>query len=85
MAEEPARDVAIDLCIKAWLELDTTRQVGFAGAGSIPWDKIVAWCEFHAHELDHEAAVQLCDVIRQLDIDRARREASRRAIENATK
>jgi hypothetical protein len=48
--------------------------------GPIPWTAIVTWCEVHAHELDREAAMQLIYVIRHLDIERAQREASKRAL-----
>lgn len=47
-------------------------------AGWIPWDSMVAWCDFHA--LDYEAARILIRVIRQLDIDRAEREESDRQL-----
>lgn len=67
-SQEPPRDYAVARCIQAWGDLSTCRSVGWA-VGAIPWDKIVAWCEFHG--LDYEAAQILVHVIRTLDIEHA--------------
>lgn len=75
----PERDYAIDLCVRAWNELDTCRSIGME-AGAIPWTAIAQWCDWHADELDRDAALQLIDVIRQIDKDRADRRARERAL-----
>lgn len=51
-------------------------------AGAIPWTAIASWCEYHHDDLDRDAAVQLTNVIHQLDADYLTREASRRAFEH---
>jgi hypothetical protein len=71
------------LCVHAWHELSTCRGIGMA-MGPIPWTAIVTWCEFHSDELDRDAAVQLIHVIRQLDNDRAEREAAKQALAKMT-
>lgn len=68
-------------CIAAWHDLGTCRMIGMA-VGPIPWTAIVTWCDFH--ELDRESAMILIHVIRQLDNERAEREASRQALANIT-
>lgn len=81
-AEEPERDEVVTMCVRAWRELETCREIGME-IGAIRWDAILAWCEFHEHELDHEAATQIMAVIRHLDVERAQREASKRALASA--
>lgn len=82
LVDEPPRDYAMNLCIQAWGDLNTCRTIGMV-AGPIPWTAIAKWCEWHAEELDRSAAMTLIHVIRQLDIDRAEREAAKRAIDAA--
>lgn len=48
--------------------------------GPIPYTAILIWCEFE--RLDHEATVLMKTVIRQLDNDRAEREASKQRLKN---
>lgn len=78
--DEPERDQAIDLCIRAWRELDTCRAIGMA-VGPIPVTSIYTWCEFHSHEVDRDAAMMITHVILQLDSERSEREARKRALD----
>ncbi len=80
MVDQPEHDEAIDLCVEAWQDLSTCRPIGMA-VGAIPWPAIVQWCEWH--EIDHDIAVILVRIIRQLDNDRAEAEASKRRLEQA--
>lgn len=70
----------IDLVITAWRELDTCRQIGM-DVGPIPWTATRDWCEFH--ELGRSATIQIQAAVRFLDIERAQREASKRALAGA--
>jgi hypothetical protein len=80
-AKEPPRDIVIDRLITAWHDLSTCRAICMA-MGPIPFTAIVAWAEFNS--LDHEEALVLKHVIRQLDNDHAEREESRRAHDRIT-
>lgn len=77
---QPPRDYAVAQCVRAWHELGTERQLGFA-VGPIPVSKVWAWCDRHG--LDGEAEDVLVHVIRTLDNERARAAAAQAAIKTA--
>lgn len=80
-ASEPPRDYAVTRCVQAWNDLSTCRPIGMA-VGPIPWTSIVTWCEYHG--FDREASDVMLYVIRQLDAERAEREAKDAEIARAT-
>jgi hypothetical protein len=63
------------MCVHAWHDLHSERQLGFSGAGLIPWSRIVEWCRLRG--FDREATLLIVAVIRKQDHDRAEREASK--------
>lgn len=76
-AKEPARDPAMNLCLRAWSDLVTCRAVGF-GDGRIPWTACDRWCE--RHRFDEESSDVLWAVIQRMDIE----DLERRAFEART-
>lgn len=78
---EPGRNYATDLCVHAWNDLNTCRTIGMA-AGPIPWTSIVTWCDWH--QLDRETSQVVLAVVQKLDADLSEREASKRALAEAT-
>lgn len=72
------------LCVAAWRDLESTRTqivvpIGMGGAvitqSSIAWPRVKEWCEFQGLAKDETGIV--VSVLRRLDGDRAKREASR--------
>lgn len=80
LAGQPPIDVAMRMCVRAWRDLGTCRQVGMA-VGAIPFTAILTWAEFH--RLDRDATTVLIDVVQKLDRDFAEREASKHALRGA--
>lgn len=80
LEKEPERDLAVQLCLRAWWETGTCRVVGMA-VGPIPVTAIWEWCDRHG--FDDEAREIMTHVIRQLDNDRAEAEAAKAEIERA--
>lgn len=81
--DSPENNEAIRMIVNAWHELDGDRHIGFDGQGSIPFTALVTWAE--VNKLDDEAFVLLRLVIRQLDNERALREASKRKTAKGSK
>jgi hypothetical protein len=73
--EQPEYTPAMAVCIKAWNQLGTTRQIGMA-AGPIPWDKAIDWCRYEF--LDRAATAVVLSVLNQLDVWRADQEATKK-------
>lgn len=79
-AKEPEVDFAVNLCLRAWGDLSTTRQIGMA-LGPVPVPAIYEWSDRKG--FDDEAREIMTHVIRQLDVDRAEAEAAKAEIEKA--
>lgn len=73
--EEPEQIPAMAICVKAWRQLGTTRQIGM-GVGPIPWDKAIDWCRYE--RLGRVATAVVLSVLNQLDAWRADQEASKK-------
>lgn len=71
-AKEPQRDAAMNVALKAFGDLVTTRQSGLS-EGRIPWDKCDRWCERHG--FDDDTAEVMWTVIQRLDIEDLERRA----------
>jgi len=88
MSRRPPHSDAVAICMEAWHDLHSERDVAIASGvngttfwtrtvyGSIPWSSARDWCR--AHRLDHENTALLWAVIQQLDAQRLEREASQR-------
>lgn len=82
-AEPPLGDAGA-VCVAAWNELDSSRQMtamtlGLAGStlikGDIEWSKVKEWCTYEGLGRDETRVV--ASVLRRLDADRARSEGAR--------
>lgn len=67
--QEPRRDYAVMRCVRAWADLSTCRPIGMT-VGPIRVTDIWTWCDRHG--LDRDVAEVVIDVIRTLDIERAK-------------
>ena len=54
----------LELYLKAWYDLDTTRSIGF-GVGPIPWHAVEAYCS--AHNMDEMQRARMHYMIREMD------------------
>lgn len=79
-AQEPECDFAASMCLRAWSDLSTCRQIGMA-LGPIPITAIYEWADRKG--FDDEAREIMTHVIRQLDVDRAEAEAAKADLEKA--
>lgn len=74
------------ICVECWQDLDSERRIslgyGLGIVGMIPWSKVIAWCQYHG--LDRENTQLVWAVIRDLDVKRADREASQRALKGGS-
>lgn len=64
------------LCLKAWIDLDSERNLGFGTVGPIPWRAQVEWAKHHG--FGRAETEVLLSVLRRLDRDRADRENTKR-------
>lgn len=67
--DTPNNNAAIALCVRAWNELDSSRQLGYGHASAIPYAAMLTWAE--SRGLDRETFDLVKDVVRILDMERA--------------
>jgi hypothetical protein len=68
----------MSFCLRCWRDLDSCRTQGMGGVGPISFLAVLEWARFY--RCDRELTLMLVEVIRDLDVKRAEREASERAL-----
>lgn len=81
LAKQPPYDALMSVVVDAWQMLDSTRAIGMA-VGPIPVTAVWTYCE--RKQFDDELTNAITTAINHLDVDRRKREASRRNTQTKT-